>query len=142
MPLTIDARSLGSRKALFEGWSVPPPDGADGDGGLTLRHLIAHVVRQEVIAFRQRAERRKLDRVLSAPQIDAQAAAGRVSPEGRTVKADVNEDGAIGTALQAFEDGLYLVVIDGLEHRELEQQVFIKPDSRLTFLRLTLLAGA
>lgn len=142
MPLTIDARSLGTRKPIFEGWSVPPPPDAEGDGGLTLRHLIAHIVRQEVTAFRQRAEGRRLDRVLSAAQVEGQAATGRVAPEGRKVKADVNEDGAIGTALQAFEDGLYLVVIDGEEHRELDRQIFLKPDSRLTFVRLTLLAGA
>ncbi|HZW06730.1 MAG TPA: hypothetical protein VFF65_06375 [Phycisphaerales bacterium] len=142
MPLTIDARSLGSRKALFEGWSVPPPADLSGDDGFTLRHLIAHVVRHEVDAFRRRSEARRLDRVLSARQIDAQAAAGRVAPEGRRVSADVNEDGAIGAALQAFEDGLYLVVIDGQEHRELDRQVFLKEDSRLTFVRLTLLAGA
>jgi hypothetical protein len=142
MPLLIDARSLGSRKALFEGWSVPPPDDSHGDEGLTLRHLIAHVVRQEVAAFRQRAEDRRLDRVLSAKQVSDQAVSGRVTPEGRPVKADVNEDGAIGSALQAFEDGLYLVVIDGEEHRELDRQIFLKDDSRLTFVRLTLLAGA
>ncbi|MFT3686765.1 MAG: hypothetical protein QM783_17900 [Phycisphaerales bacterium] len=144
MPLTIDARAIGTRKPLFEGWSVPPPDSASGGDDFTLRHLIAHVVRQEVAAFRQRAEARRLDRLLSAAQISTQAAAGKVAPEGRKVggNAEITEDAAIGAAIQAFEDGLYLVVIDGAEHRELDRAVYLQPDSRLTFVRLTLLAGA
>ena len=44
-------------------------------------------------------------------------------------------------ALQAFEDGLYLVVIDDVEYRDLEKQVFLKDDSRITFIRLTMLTG-
>ena len=52
---------------------------------------------------------------------------------------DVEE--AVGTALQAFEDGLFLVVLDETELRDLDAQVFVQADSRLTFVRLTLLAG-
>jgi hypothetical protein len=48
---------------------------------------------------------------------------------------------AIDAALQAFEDGSYLVLIDENEQRSLDTQVFLKPDSRVTFLRLTMLAG-
>jgi hypothetical protein len=43
--------------------------------------------------------------------------------------------------LQAFEDGLYLVIVDGNEQRDLDQQVFLQPDSRVAFVRLALLAG-
>lgn len=49
---------------------------------------------------------------------------------------------AIGTALRAFEDGLYLVILDGKEQRDLDEQVFPGPDSHVTFLRLVMLAGA
>ncbi|HSL34673.1 MAG TPA: hypothetical protein VK871_13540 [Candidatus Limnocylindrales bacterium] len=54
----------------------------------------------------------------------------------------MDEGQAIGTALQAFEDGLYLVILDGREQRDLDEQVFPKPDSHLTFLRLVMLSGA
>jgi hypothetical protein len=43
--------------------------------------------------------------------------------------------------LQAFEDGLYLVVLDGQEQRSLDAQLFLQPDSRVAFVRLTMLAG-
>ena len=39
------------------------------------------------------------------------------------------------------EDGLYLVIIDEDEQKSLDAQVFLQEDSRLTFIRLTLLAG-
>ena len=54
---------------------------------------------------------------------------------------NVSEEQAVAVACQAFEDGLFLVVIDGTEYRELDAQVFVQPDSQLTFIRLTLLAG-
>ena len=48
----------------------------------------------------------------------------------------------MAAALQGFEDGLYLVVLDGVEQRELDRQVYLTAESRLVFLRLTFLAGA
>jgi hypothetical protein len=46
------------------------------------------------------------------------------------------------TSFEAFTDGLYLVIIDEVEYRELDAIVRVEPDSRITFLRLTFLAGA
>ncbi|MFY8201792.1 MAG: hypothetical protein ACOVLE_14035, partial [Pirellula staleyi] len=53
----------------------------------------------------------------------------------------VDEDQSIATALQAFEDGMYLVVIDEVEKKNLDEQIFLSHDSRVTFIRLTLLSG-
>ena len=138
--ITVDARVLGRKRPLFTGWS-PPLGGAPGDGGLTLRDLIERIVRAEVGAFRERQEARKLDRVLSAAQVEEGERKGKIDPAGRDLAQEVDEDGAVAAALQAFEDGLYLVIIDEEEHRDLDRQVFLKPDSRVTFLRLVMLAG-
>jgi hypothetical protein len=54
----------------------------------------------------------------------------------------VDRTAAVQTALEAFIDGLYLVVIDGEEYRDLEQIVRLTDESKLTFIRLTFLAGA
>lgn len=51
-------------------------------------------------------------------------------------------DAAIAAALAGFEDGLYLVVLDGREQRDLDARVVLTQQSRLVFLRLTFLAGA
>ena len=43
---------------------------------------------------------------------------------------------AIGAALEAFEDGMYLVVLDGEEQRNLDAQVYLRDESRIAFVRL------
>jgi hypothetical protein len=144
--LTIVGRALGRRKLLFDGFSMPPP-AERGDGGpLRLRDLIEHIVRQEVEAYEQRQEARRLDRVLSANEIERSETRGKISPEGRDPKqrpaAKVDLDAAVATALEAFGDGLYLVVIDDREYRDLDAIVRLEDDSRITFVRLTFLAWA
>ena len=147
MMLTINGKSLGRRKPLFEDFSIPPPgDLGDGGGPLPLRDLIAHVVRQEVAAFETRQDARRLDRVLSDEQIARGEQRGKISPEGRDPAlkppAKVDAESAVAVALEGFVDGLYLVVIDDMEYRDLDAIVHLTPSSRVTFIRLTFLAGA
>src|SRR4051794_7397764 len=144
--LRIEGKALGQRRPLFDGFSVPPPEQADGDGPLKLRDVIEHVVVTEVAAFQKRQQARRLDRVLSPQQLEAGEARGKISPEGRDPKLppppEVDPISAVQTALEAFIDGLYLVVIDETEYRDLDQIVNLTSDSKLTFIRLTFLAGA
>jgi hypothetical protein len=140
----IETRVVGKRARPLDRWSVPTPPilGDGGDDGLTLRELIIRVVRAEVRAFERREQARRLVRVLSNTEIAERAARGKVDPGGRAPTGPVKEDEAIGAALQGFEDGLYLVILDGVEQRSLDAQIYPKPDSQLVFLRLTFLAGA
>jgi len=145
--LTIKGKGLGRRRPLFADFSVPPPDDHGGDGGpLTLRDLITHVVHQEVAAFEKRQEARRLDRVLSSEQIEEAADRGKISAEGRDPKLgpppSIDIASAVAVALEGFVDGLYLVAIDDVEYRDLDAIVRLEPDSRVTFIRLTFLAGA
>lgn len=142
--LTISGKSLGSRRPLFADFSIPlPPDDTDGEGGpLTLRQLIARIVAAEVQNFQKRQEARRLDRVMTRAQIETAADTGRISPEARNLNHRVDVEDAVEVALQAFEDGLYLVIIDEMECRDLEQIVHLTSDSTITFVRLTFLAGA
>jgi hypothetical protein len=140
----IETRIVGRRSHPLDRWAVPTPppsDGGDG-GGLTLRELIARVVRSEVAAFERREQVRQLLRVLSESQIAEGTARGKVDPGGRAPTGPADPDLAVGAALQGFEDGLYLVVLDGVEQRDLDGQVYLTAESRLVFLRLTFLAGA
>jgi len=138
----VSGKVLGRKQALFADWSIPLSPDWSGDAGLTLRQLIARIVRAEVEGFRQRQIDRQMFRTLTARQIDQAAETGRIEMGGSEVGLqEVDTDAAIGTALQAFEDGLYLVVIDGDEQRDLDRQVFLNEESRIVFVRLTLLAG-
>ncbi|WP_437222593.1 hypothetical protein SH661x_002853 [Planctomicrobium sp. SH661] len=133
---------LGQRKPLFADWSIPLPPEWRGEGGVTLRDIITRIVREQVQAFRRRQEDRQGLKVLTSRQIADAAETGRITlGESEVGLQPVNEEAAIGSALQAFEDGLFLVVIDEVEYKELDRQVPILEDSRITFLRLTLLAG-
>jgi hypothetical protein len=141
--LTIDARAPGRRRPLIPQWQIPlPPDPTAHGEPLTLRALISRIVLHEVAAFRERQETRNLVRVLSVQEIDEGAAKGKVDAGGRELHQRVSDGQAVGTALQAFEDGLYLVLLDGREQRDLDEQVFPGPDSHVTFLRLVMLSGA
>jgi hypothetical protein len=142
--MLVETRVLGKKSRSLDNWFVPlPPDWSDsGDGGITLRALITRIVREEVKAFARRERARRLVRVLSDRDILDGAARGKIESGGRPATTHVDEDAAIGAALQGFEDGLYLVVLDGVEQRDLDRQVFINSESRIVFLRLTFLAGA
>jgi hypothetical protein len=142
MLLTVSARTLGKRKPLVPDWQVPlPPPDKSGGEPLTLRALLTRIVHQEVEAFKRRQQDRKLIRILTERQIEEGLAKGRVDSGGRDLHQDVDPEAAVATALQAFEDGLYLVILDGVEQRELDREVFVQPDSHLVFVRLVMLAG-
>ena len=142
--LKVEAKAIGRRQPLLADWSIPlPPDiGPDG-GETTLRKLIDSVVRIEVDGFHKRQEERRLFTALTAKQIADGAAKGKVvaglHEEAKITK--VNPDDAVGIALQAFEDGMYLVIIDEIEQKALDAQLYLKPDSCVTFIRLSMLAG-
>lgn len=139
----IETRTLGRKARPLDGWAIPDPPIDHGEGdNLTLRELIARVVRAEVAAFSQRERARRFVRLLSETEILEGAARGRIDSGGRPATGPADVEQAVGAALQGFEDGLYLVILDGTEQRDLDREVFVSPDSKLVFLRLTFLAGA
>lgn len=142
MPLHVTTRTLGSRRREAVGFDVPPPEGARDDGSMTLRDLIEHVVREQVKLFNDRQQERRFDRVLSAAQIEGGRAKGKVDPASKDDPQEADAEEAVGAALQAFEDGMYLVIIDEVEKRSLDEPVYLSPNSRLVFVRLAFLAGA
>ncbi|MCK4658543.1 MAG: hypothetical protein KAV82_03385 [Phycisphaerae bacterium] len=142
MALLVSTRVFGKRKPLLDDFGVPPPAAVPGGDDLRLRDVIEHVVRHEVDEFKRRQSARRFDRVLSGAQIAEAATRGKVDPASKDFKQGVDMGAAVGNALQAFEDGLYLVIIDEVERRSLDEPVRLAENSRLVFIRLTFLAGA
>ncbi len=141
--VTISIHALGQTNPLLPDWALPlPPDFSSSGESLTLREVIRRVVCGQVRAFGARQRNKRFISVLTERQIAEGVEAGRVIPGGRDLNQPVDEDAATATTWQAFEDGLYLVILDGEEQRELDRQVWLAPDSRLVFVRLTFLAGA
>ena len=139
--LSVSVKTLGRKKPVVDDFSIPAPDGcADGET-LPLRDLIAHVVRSEVAAFKDRQAERRILRALTSKQIDDALATGKVSAGGSDLDQAVDTEQAVANAIEAFSDGLYLVVADEVDLRDLNAEVRLTAASRLTFIRLTMLAG-
>lgn len=140
--VTIAGKSLGRKKPLFADFSIPAPPEWFGGEGVTLRKLIDRVVRDQVAAFEKRQHDRQFIRALTERQVEEGAERGKIDSGGSEVPLQpVDPDTAVGAALVAFEDGLYMVVIDDEQRKQLDEAIFLQPDSRMTFVRLTLLAG-
>ena len=139
---TVEGRVVGQKRPLFSDWHVelPPVESNHGDR-LKLRDLITSIVVKEVGAFKGRQEERKLAQVMSRQEIEQGVGRGKVDPGERDLNQTVNTEDAVATALLAFEDGLYFVVIDEIQQTRLDGEVYLKTDSKVVFLRLTALAG-
>lgn len=146
--ILVSTRVPGRHSPTTPDWRVPLPPARTDSEPLTVRALITRVVQEELAAFRSRQREARLRWILSERKILTDAAQGRVrpgpsapAPRASTSISD-ESDQAVANALQAFEDGLYLVLLDGRELRRLDEVVQVQPESVLTFLRLTFLAGA
>lgn len=136
--ISISGKALGRKKPLFADFSIPAPQIT---GEITLRILLDHVVRQEVAAFQARQADRRLLQALSARLIEEGLAQGKVTTGGSTLDQKVDVEQAVATVIEAFRDGLFLVVLDETEVKELDTTVTLTESSQLTFIRLALLAG-
>lgn len=140
--VAVEGKVLGRRRPLFTDWSVPlPPESSGGDWPFTLRDLIMCVVRCEVEAFDLRQSEQRLQKVLGRAEIESGLAAGKVTMGDRDFNQPVDLHTAIDTAIMGFIDGLYYVFLDDIQQENLEAEVYLQPDSRLTFLRLVALVG-
>ncbi|MGJ8635677.1 MAG: hypothetical protein ACSHX5_02385 [Phycisphaerales bacterium] len=142
MSIVVSTRLLGKRKPLLADFSVPPPSEIGDGDDLTLRKIIEHIVHSEVAKFDRRQEQLQFDRVLSKSQIDRGIVLGKIDPANKSIPHSVDVEEAVGAALMGFIDGLYLVVIDEVERKCLDEIVQLSPTSHITFIRLVFLAGA
>jgi hypothetical protein len=140
--ITVKGKVVGRSRPPFADWSIPfPPDLRESGDSITLRDLITRIVLHEVEAFRARQEERRLTHIISRAEIERGVAVGKIDMGGRDLQQEVDPQQAVGAALLAFEDGLYFVFLDGAQQKSLEQTVFVRPDSQVTFVRLVPLVG-
>jgi hypothetical protein len=105
-----------------------------------LRTLLTSLVESEVHAFAARQEQRALLRFMTDEQISEGIARGKVIPHGEAPQS-VDLHGAVAAAMQAFEDRLYLVLVDGESIESLDDTVELHNDSRITLVQLVALIG-
>ena len=134
--LTISGKVLGKSQNLFTSWQM-----SLAEQPLTLAELLTQIVIAEIQAFRDRQSERRLTKVLGLVEIEAGVALGKISSGGSELAQVVDEQGAVENALQAFNDGFYLVFIDDEQQEDLTAVVDLTANSELLFLRLTPLVG-
>lgn len=139
--LAVSGRALGRKKPIFDDFSVPLPDAIEAGKPATLRELLGHVVRAEVAAFKDRQAERRILKALTDREIAAGLAAGKVQMGGSDLDQAVDPEAAVAAVIEAFSDGLFLVLLDEAEVKELDGELNLTASSRLTFIRLALLAG-
>ena len=144
--LKVEGKVFGQKRPLFTDFSVAlPPERMSGGGRITLRALITCVVEAEVQAFEERREQRRLVQILSRSDIEHGVMRGKIdmggSAQTEAEKNGVDVDTSVATALLAFEDGLYYVFVDDVQQTELDQELYLQPETHMTFLRLVALAG-
>ncbi len=140
--ILVEGKVAGRKQSLFADWRVtlPPIPGGGGDR-LRLRDLITRVVAEEVEAFRKRQSENRLARLLNREAIAEGLEKGKIDSGERDLGQEVDTDAAVANALQSFEDGIYYVFLDGAQETNLDAEVYLKPESKLTFLRLVPLVG-
>lgn len=140
LTLTVEAKVLGQSRPAIAPWELALTTPTAEDGAVRVRDLLATVVTSEVTAFRERQDQRRLARVLLPEEIARGAERGKIDA-GSHEPQPVNTAEAVAAALQAFEDGLYYLFIDGQQMRSLDEVAPVREASHLLFVRLVALVG-
>jgi hypothetical protein len=133
----VEARTIGQRDATLQPREFDLSDLRHP----TLRELIGRVVREELAAYDASQQQRALLRVLSPADLARGAETGRYAAEPRERQTLPSPDEAVATALQAFQDELFVVFVDDRQVEDLDALLTVGPGTRLRFLRLVALAG-
>jgi len=140
--VSIQGKSVGGRKRLFDDFSVPIAKLQSPDNTSNLSELIKAIVTDQANEFSKRQTENQLLRVLTSDEIQDGLHAGKISSGSTDVpKQPVDITQAVASAIDAFSDGLYYVFIDSTQITTLEEKFRLEENSRIMFVRLTLIAG-
>lgn len=78
---------------------------------------------------------------LSASEIEEQSFSGKISFGIRYGEKKIDLQQAVETAWQCFEDGIFRIFSGSDEWKTLNEPISLSEDSKLTFVRLTMLSG-
>ena len=132
--LEIQLKRLGKKKILRQKVKLT--------GNIkTLEDLITQLVTHNVNSFNKEIDTNKILSFLSPNEIQNQSITGKISFGEIENKTKANINSSIENALQAFEDGIFVVFIDDDEVKTLKEPLSIKVSSSITFIRMTFLTG-
>lgn len=136
MKIFVNVKQLGKRRNAVE------------EKELLLEHvpattadLIIAIVIQQVQEYNERLEQNDLLKYLTDEEIQEKATSGKVSFDVNYNGLSANAGIAIRNALQSFEDGIFRIFLNDTELESLADTIQLSEGDKLTFIRLTMLAG-
>ncbi len=115
----------------------------------TIEELLVFTVKAKYWEYRKRKEISedfenedlKKQVLYSQDKIDQQAAEGKIDFGIIKSYSKISENQALETALQAFEDGIVAVFIDGIRYEKLSDKLELTGEETVTFVKLIMLTG-
>lgn len=107
----------------------------------TTAELIVAVVIRQVQEYNERLDQNDLLKYLTDAEIEEKATSGKVSFGVNYNGLPADAEKAIRNALQSFEDGIFRVFLNDTELESLDEIIQLQEGDKLTFIRLTMLAG-
>ncbi len=112
---------------------------------ITVRDLIAYTIEEQLynLLDHQQLDVLRALRIVQGQYLTSDEMDARWSPSSQTQTGEyhqtleINLDAEIEKAWDAFTDGLYLVIVDGLPFDALDDIITFEPNSRVTIMRPT-----
>lgn len=136
MKIFVNVKQLGKRRNAVENKEVLL-DAVPG----TVAELIVAIVIRQVEEYNERLEQNDLLKYLTDEEIKDRATTGKVNFEFNYNGLPADTEKAVRNALQSFEDGIFRVFLNEEELESPDQIIHLKEEDKLTFIRLTMLAG-
>ena len=137
MELYVRIKAIGKRKDILAPTAYTLPDGL-----CSLRQLLTAVVQKEVALYNSKEAEAQIIPILTQQELDDQARIGKVGFGTIYSHKKADPHKAISNAFGCWEDGLVRVFLDEEELTDLDAPISIKPQSVLTFIRLSFLSGS
>ncbi len=135
-PLTLHLKRLGKQRVRTVSYPVEA-------WPATFHELLCTCVRAEVMRYNTGQRGEAVLPYLLPAEIDTQLhTRGRVTFNDPAEKRLVEAEPCIDAALLALKDGLFAAFVDDTELTAPEQPLHLNPESVVTFIRLTFLAGS
>ncbi len=107
----------------------------------TTAELIVAVVIRQVQEYNERLDQNDLLKYLTDAEIEEKVTSGKVSFGVNYNGLPADAEKAVRNALQSFEDGIFRVFLNDTELESLDETIQLQEEDKLTFIRLTMLAG-
>ena len=161
--ITITGRLIGMTKPLFADWLIAVESYLDGNDDWTVRELIEMIIREEFDAFERAPYERDFLRAVNAdritiattafkdtdsketdsketdtgdPNLDDLEIAEPITLATGSPRQDVDVESAIENTWRAFDEEIFIFLLDEDEKFDLDESIHVRADSRVTIVRV------